>query len=139
LIIKRKKSIFSLVVITLGIATMVMTGCFTPSKKDPVDLSKNKNLRENVYSQILNDTTLFNDFMNRMISNRQSMRWIMNNPAMMRYMFSNTNLQYMLQYQTGMYDYMIRNMMNIAAGDTTLTNQWNNMMIQHRNGMMMGR
>ena len=131
------KIITSVTVLTLALAAFVLASCSTSAGNGNVNLAKNANLRENVYHQILSDTTLFNGFMNTMMNSPQSMTLMMNNPAMMHYMFSNNNLQYIMRQHAGMNGYMMQNMMNVASGDTALTNQWNNMMIQHRGGMMM--
>ena len=100
--------------------------------KDTSDLSKNTELKNDVFKQIINNKNLFNEFMNTMMQNSQSMKWMMDNQGMMQHMFSNKNLGYMMQNQN-MSHMMMQNMMNTIQSDPSYNNQWNQMMNQ-KNG-----
>ncbi len=133
----RTKVLTLTITIGLALTAFILTSCTSSSGNGSVDLSKNENLQENIYHQILNDSTLFYNFMNTMIADPRAMTRMMNNPAMMQYMFSDNNLQYIMQHHAGMNGYMIHNMMNVAAGDSVLASQWNSMIIQQHQEMMM--
>lgn len=112
-----------------------------PGKTDSKDLTKNPELKNDVYNQILNNKELFTEFMNDMMQNSRSMEWMMDNGGMMNYMFSGDHLGYMMRHNSGMNQMMMQNMMHTIASDSTYCHQWNNMMENHygnmHHGMMM--
>ena len=105
------------------------------------DLTKNTQLKKDVFNQIINNRELLVEFMNDMMENPQSMNWMMNDGTMMQYMFSGDHLGYMMHNNPGINQMMMRNMMNTIYSDSTYSNQWNQMMNHqygmHHHGMMM--
>jgi hypothetical protein len=99
------------------------------------DLTKNEQLKKNVFHQITNNRELFIEFMNNMMENPQSMNWMMTDGTMMQYMFSGDHLGYMMHNNPGINQLMMRNMMNTIYSDSTYANQWNQMMNNHQYGM----
>jgi hypothetical protein len=116
-----------------------LTGFMTdPGKSGSVDLTKDAQLKENVFHQIMNNRELFNEFMNDMMQNPQSIQWMMNNQGMMQYMYSGNSMGYMMDNYPGMRQMMMQNMMNTIWSDSTYTYQWNQMMMNHSNNMHHG-
>jgi len=110
--------------------------------KESTDLTKNTELKNDVFNQIIYNKTLFNEFISDMMQNSQSMNWMLDNRGMMQYVFSDKNLGY-LMYNQGMGNTVMRNMMNTIQSDSSFYNQWNQMMGNYPNnrmhqGMMMG-
>jgi hypothetical protein len=104
---------------------------------DKTDLASDKELRQNVFNQILTNRELFYEFMNNMMRNRQSMNWMMENGSMMQMMFNENNLQYIMHQNMNMSSYMFSHMMGAAQNDSTLRMQWNDMMNNHGHMDMM--
>ena len=119
---------------TLGVIACANT---QDSSKD-IDLTKDTQLKEQAFNQILNNRELFNDFMNQMMQNHQSMQWMMGQNQMMQYMYNPENMQYMMQQNPGMSQHMMQGWMNTMQQDTSLYSQMYEMMQQHPMGAGMG-
>ncbi len=103
--------------------------------KDNIDLTKDNELRNEVFQQIISNKDLLYKFMNSMMNNQQSMYWMMENGGMMQQMFNQNNLQYIMSHNMNMSNYMFNHMMLAAQNDSTIRMQWNNMMNgNYRNG-----
>ncbi len=103
--------------------------------KDNIDLTKDNELRNEVFQQIISNKDLLYKFMNSMMNNQQSMYWMMENGGMMQQMFNQNNLHYIMSHNMNMSNYMFNHMMLAAQNDSTIRMQWNNMMNgNYRNG-----
>ncbi len=116
----------------------LMIGIFVLSCSDmnntKIDLSANEQQKEEAFSQILNNRELMNDFMNEMMTQPNSMNWMMENGQFMNHMFSQDNVNYMREHNPEIDNHMMNNMMNMMDRDTSLAREWNNRM-HHRNPM----
>ncbi len=95
-----------------------------------VDLKQNEQLKNDVYQQILNDSSLFNDFINEMRQNEQSMEWMRANRLMMGRMYNQGQMQRMMQNNPEMRQQMMRNMKNMMKKDSAMHRQMHNMMYE---------
>jgi len=135
---KMKHTIKLTAIVLMAFITLTFSGCSNASK---IDLANNQAQKQEVFNQISQNQTLFNDFMLQMMENPQNMHWMMQNEAMMQHMFQQNNLQYMMQHNSEMNTYMMQNMMNMIGSDSTYYHQWNQMMNHSgmRGGMGMMR
>ncbi len=88
-----------------------------------IDLKEDVETRKEVYSQILNDEELFNEFMDEMRESRRSMQWMHANRPMMRNMYSRRQVQAMMQENPEALDSLMQGMMSTMQGDTTRMNR----------------
>lgn len=118
---------------------IILLGCSFQQNTKNIDISKNAELREKVYQQILSDKDLFNGFMNKMMSNNNAMTWMMNHQGMMHSMYSDKNLNYYMHHHDGNANMMMENISNVICRDTVLLNHWQRLMKDHpdRHHMMM--
>jgi len=119
---------------TLGVISCANT---QDSSKD-IDLTKNHQLKEQTFNQILNNRELFNDFMNQMMENHQAMQWMMGQNQMMQYMYNPENMQDMLQQNPNIRQHMMQGWLNTMQQDTSIYNQMYHMMQQYHMGSGMG-
>jgi len=139
----KSKSIKSGIVVLLSVVLVLAIAGFVTDtgKNSSNDLTKNTELKSDVYNQILNNKELFNEFMNDMMQKPETMDWMMDNGGMMHYMFSGDHLNYMMHHNAGMNQMMMQGMMNTITSDSAYYHQWNNMMENHNgymhHGMMM--
>lgn len=106
----------------------ILTSCDT--EKDEIRLSESEELREDVYQQILSDKTYFDEFMEEMRENEQSMEWMMANRPMMQRAYGNPQMNNMMQNYPEMRQGMMRSMMKMMQQDTLLYNQMQRMIQQ---------
>lgn len=96
---------------------MILWGCDNDQK---VDLSEDPEQREEVYEQILNDKDMFNEFMNKMRENDQSMTWMANHKPMMRNMYGRNQMRHMMRNNPEAMDSIMEGMMIMVKEDTTM-------------------
>ena len=108
--------------------TIMFASCKTD--KDEIVLSENEELREDVYQQILNDKKIFDEFMDEMRENEQSMGWMMENRPMMQRAYGNPQMNDMMRSFPDMRHSMMQSMMNMMQQDTAIFNQMHRMMEQ---------
>lgn len=131
-VLKKVKTTFKPAAVILLLLTLINMNAGI--KSDKVDLTKDKELRNEVFNQILSNSELFNEFMIDLMNNRQSMNWMMQNGNMMSAIFDEDNLQYIMHHDTYMSNHMFNHMMMAAQNDSTLRKEWNDMM-NNRNRM----
>jgi hypothetical protein len=132
--------IITSILIGLLLTTLIIACSNTGNSSDNIDLTKNSQLKEQAFDQILNNQDLFNDFMDHMMKNQQSMQWMMGQNQMMQYMFNPDHMQFMMQQNSGMRQHMMEGWMNTMQQDSSIYNQMYQMMQQHHmgSGMNMG-
>lgn len=117
---------------------MLMIGITVSSCSDmnnaKIDLSANEQQKEEAFNQILNNQELMNDFMNKMMTQPNSMNWIMENGQFMNHMLNQDNMDYMREHNPEIDNHMMNNMMNMMDRDTSFAREWNNRM-HERNPM----
>lgn len=115
---------------------IILWGCDNDKK---VDLSEDPEQREEVYEQILNDKDMFNEFMNKMRENDQSMKWMANHKPMMRNMYGRNQVRHMMQNNPEAMDSIMVGMMLMVEQDTTMFHrnpEMHQRMVQHMMIMM---
>lgn len=113
-----------------GFLAIAFAGCSGNSNSN-IDLSNNQQQKEEAFQQIINNEKLFNEFMNQTMDNTRSMNWMMENRQFMNNMFTDGNLNYIMEHNIGLDIHMMNNMMNRINKDTTTAIKWNNMMKGH--------
>lgn len=108
--------------------TFMFTSCKTD--KDEIVLSENEELREDVFQQILTDRKMFDEFMDEMRENEQSMGWMMENRPMMQRAYGNPQMNDMMRSFPDMRHNMMQSMMKMMHQDTAIFNQMHRMMEQ---------
>jgi|GEM_PF-2545783 len=112
-----------------ALLVIVFAGCSgNISSNTNIDLPNNQQQKEEAFQQIINNEKLFNEFMNQTMDNTSSMHWMMENRQFMNNMFTDENLDYIMEHNTGVDNHMMNNMMNRINRDTTTARKWNNMM-----------
>lgn len=110
----------------LVLTAILPLGCTIQDTKE-VDLNKDKDLREIVYNQIINNQELFNEFMLDAMENQNAMHWMMDNETFMHDMFSSENFDYMMKHRSGMANYMMEEFYDNISNDSLLLSHWQNM------------
>jgi hypothetical protein len=118
-----KNYFWKITIVLMGI----IAGC-TNVNEEQINLSANEQQKEEVFEQILNDRELTNEFMNEIMNDPSSMHWMMENGQFMNAMFSEDNLDYIMQHNEGMNQHMMQNMGNIINRDSSYRRQWDSMM-----------
>lgn len=131
---KRINQIIISVLMGLLFTTLVIACANTQDSAKDIDLTKDQQLKDQIFHQILNNRELFNDFMNQMMDNHQSMQWMMGYNQMIRYMYNPDHMQYMMQQNPNMREHMMQGWMNTLQQDTSLYSQMYQMMQQHPMG-----
>lgn len=135
---KRLNQIIMSILIGLLFTIGVIACANTQDSAKDIDLTKDQQLKEQAFHQILNNRELFNDFMNQMMQNHQSMQWMMGQNQMMQYMYNPENMQYMMQQNPGIRQHMMQGWINTMQRDTSLYSQMYHTMQQHPMGTGMG-
>ena len=135
---KRTNHLIASILMGVLLTSLVIACASTQDSNDDYDLTNNQQLKEQAFHQILNNHELFNDFMNEMMQNQQSMQWMMGQNQMMRYMYNPGHMQYMMQKNPDMRGHMTEGWMNLMQQDTSVYNQMYEMMQQHHMGSGMG-
>jgi hypothetical protein len=128
---------------TLAMILFMATALFGCSEmtNPNIDISKNEQQKEAVFNQILDDSELFNEFMDKMMDNSGAIHQMMMNESMMQHMFDHDNMQMMQQMNPEMMQTMMDNMMQMAGSDSSFQHKmmenpnFQNMM-QSRDGNM---
>ena len=128
----KKKMNFWAFILTLMIGILVSSCSDMNNVK--IDLSANEQQKEEAFNQILNNQELMNDFMNEMMTQPNSMNWMMENGQFMNHMFNQDNMDYMREHNPEIDNHMMNNMMNMIDRDTSFAREWNNRM-HERNPM----
>ena len=128
----KKKMNFWAFILTLMIGILV-SSC-SDMNNSKIDLSANEQQKEEAFNQILNNQELMNDFMNEMMTQPNSMNWMMENGQFMNHMFNQDNMDYMREHNPEIDNHMMNNMMNMIDRDTSFAREWNNRM-HERNPM----
>ncbi len=112
-----------------ALIAIAFAGCSgSTTSNSNIDLSNNQQQKEEAFQQIINNEKLFDEFMNQTMDNTRSMHWMMENQQFMNNMFTDENLDYIMEHNTGLDNHMMNNMMNRINRDTTTARKWNNMM-----------
>ncbi len=112
-----------------ALIAIAFAGCSgSTTSNSNIDLSNNQQQKEEAFQQIINNEKLFDEFMNQTMDNTRSMHWMMGNQQFMNNMFTDENLDYIMEHNAGLDNHMMNNMMNRINRDTTTARKWNNMM-----------
>jgi len=112
-------------------ALLMMTASSCNNQEDAtINLRENEDQKEEVFDQILNDDVLFNDFINSMMLEDNTMQWMMEDGEFMHHMFSGDRIDYMMQHNRWFNSDSMRNIMQEYYNDSTM---------MHHEGMMHNR
>ena len=109
-------------IILLVAAAMIfsmLVSCFNEGAAS-IDLTVNDTQKEAAISQILSNQELFNEFMSTMMQDTQAMHWMMEDGEFMQHMFSDENMDYMMQHNQRFNSETMRNMMQRYYNDSTM-------------------
>lgn len=106
--------------IPLILSLLLGTCLFMACEDERVELAENPEQREEAFDQILNDEDLFNDFMNKMRENDQSMQWMASHRPMMRNMYGRNQVHNMMRNNPEVMDSVMQGMMIMFEEDTTM-------------------
>lgn len=106
--------------IPLILSLLLGTCLFMACEDERVELAENSEQREEAFDQILNDEDLFNDFMNKMRENDQSMQWMASHRPMMRNMYGRNQVHNMMRNNPEVMDSVMQGMMIMFEEDTTM-------------------
>lgn len=99
-------------------------------ERDTIRLSEDEEFREAIYDQILSDKKMFDEFINKMRENEQSMKWMMANRPIMRRAYGRNQMKKMMLDSPKMRQRMMRDMMKMMHQDTAIANQMQRMLQQ---------
>lgn len=112
------------------LAAFIIAGC--DNEPEEIDLEKNTELRDEVFSQILNNEEVFNAFVDQMRQNTTAMGWTMNNHEFTRQMFRKENMKKIQKHHPEMDNQMMEHMINRMEEDTAVANEMNRRMQERR-------
>lgn len=137
----KTKTVLTVLISGLVLLSIVsFTSCINSRGNDnntnntEIDLVNNEEQKEQAFNQIINNEELLNEFMIRMMDESQSLHWMMENQEFMNHMFMNDNLDYIMDHNEGMGNHIMQNMIDIFNRDSSMYEQWNNMMDEHMMG-----
>jgi hypothetical protein len=135
---KTLRKIITIVLVGMLFTSLMIACANTQDSSKDIDLTKDQQLKEQAFNQILNNRELFNDFMNQMMQNNQAMQWMMGQNQMMQYMYNPENMQYMMGQNPNIRQHMMQGWLNTMQQDTSIYNQMYHMMQQYHMGSGMG-
>jgi len=116
---RTKKNGITLLVSLTALIITALASCYNESVAS-IDLAANDLQKEAAFSQILGDQELFNEFMNRMMQDAQSMHWMMEDGEFMQHMFSDESIDYMMQHNQRLNPETMRDMMQRHLSDSVM-------------------
>lgn len=103
--------------------TAGFSGCGDIKVKD-LDLSENTEETDMVFDQIQNNREIFEAFLVRVMDNPDNMRWIMENGRFVRYMYLDDNMEYIIDHNENMDEFIVVNVGNMLERDSTFMQEW---------------
>src|SRR6056297_1338315 len=124
---KTQKRLTTLLTLAIILITVGFISC-SGSGSSKINLAEDKQQKEEVFDQIMNNEQVFNDFMNRMMEDAESMNRMMGNQQFMNHMFTDENLNYIMEHNEGMDRHMMEGMRNMMNRNPSMNREWDNMM-----------
>lgn len=107
----------------LGISLLAVSTAHSQNSSLEINLKNNEQIKNEVIRVILNDRKLFNDLLDEMARNPQTINWIMDNRRIRLALYDPDHLNRMMMLEPDKNKEMMLGLINMIKQDSTIYNQ----------------
>ena len=119
----KRPVIFLEFILCLGIMLMAASPARSQNSSLEINLKNNEQIKSEVFKVILNDRILFNELLDEISQNPQSINWIMDNRRIRQTLYNPDHLNQLILQEPENNKDMVIGLINMIKQDTTIYNE----------------